>query len=187
MGGLLGHCTALEAKSTWSVLDSGPASRGHSGAVPLQITACAHPNENCAPPSEDCAPKKETSSVLLGCRSRSEGLKILIITQEFVSKNRFVVDSAVKTFFFVLHPRNRALEPIFRKFSSKALFFVFCLYPRNCAQEPIFRRFYGENLFFLVFTLEFEGTKFLCTPKLFLLPQSRYSGPKPVPVPLGFV
>ena len=37
-----------------------PAPRGHSGAVPPQVTACAPPYEICAPPSEECAPKKLT-------------------------------------------------------------------------------------------------------------------------------
>ena len=39
--------------------------------------------------------------------------------------------------------------------------------PRIREQEPFFRRFCGEDLFFvfLVFTHEFQGTKFLCPPK----------------------
>ena len=43
---------------------------GHIGAVPLQMTACAPPNENCDPPSEDCAPKKLTGCGPLKCKSR---------------------------------------------------------------------------------------------------------------------
>ena len=40
-------------------------------------------------------------------------------------------------------------------------------HPRIRVQEPFFRRFCFEDLFvvFLVFTHEFEGTKFLCPPK----------------------
>ena len=58
-------------------------------------------NENCAPLSEDCAPKKVTGSVPLECSSRLETPKILIITPEFVSKNRSFADSAVKNFVFL--------------------------------------------------------------------------------------
>ena len=73
---------------------SGPAPRG-------AFRGRASPNENCAPLSEDCAPKKVTGSVPLECSSRLETPKILIITPEFVSKNRSFADSAVKKFFFV--------------------------------------------------------------------------------------
>ena len=71
---------------------SGPAPRG-------AFRGRASPNENRAPLSEDCAPKKVTGSVPLECSSRLETPKILIITPEFVSKNRSFADSAVKTFF----------------------------------------------------------------------------------------
>ena len=55
---------------------------GHSGAVPLQMTACAPPDENCAPPpSEDCAPKKLTGLGLLECKS---GPKLVFATGIFV-------------------------------------------------------------------------------------------------------
>ena len=71
----------------------------------------ASPNENCSPLSEYCAPKKVTGTVPQECSSRLETPKILIITPEFVSKNRSFADSAVKTFFFVfffgLHSRIR--------------------------------------------------------------------------------
>ena len=60
-------------------------------------------NENCAPLSEeDCVSKKEAGSVLLECISRLETPKILIITPEFVSKNRSFADSAFKNFFLFL-------------------------------------------------------------------------------------
>ena len=71
---------------------SGSATRG-------AFRGCASPNENCAPLSEDCALKKVTGSVPLECSSRLETPKILIITPEFVSKNRSFADSAVKIFF----------------------------------------------------------------------------------------
>ena len=73
---------------------SGPAPRG-------AFRGRASPNKNCAPLSEDCAPKRVTGSVPLKCSPRLEIPKILIITPEFVSKNRSFADSAVKTFFFV--------------------------------------------------------------------------------------
>ena len=82
---------------------SGPAPRG-------AFRGCASPTKNCAPLSEDCAPKKVTGSVPLECSSRLETPKILIITPEFVSKNRSFADSAVKIFsccFFGLHSRIR--------------------------------------------------------------------------------
>ena len=71
---------------------SGPAPRG-------AFWGHASPNENCAPLSEDCAPKKVTGLVPLECSSRLETPKILIITPEFVSKNRSFADSAVKNFY----------------------------------------------------------------------------------------
>ena len=74
---------------------SGPAPRG-------AFRGRASPNENCAPLSEDCAPKKVTGLVPLECSSRLETPKILIITPEFVSKNRSFADSAVKKFFLFL-------------------------------------------------------------------------------------
>ena len=102
--------------------DSGPAPRG-------VFRGRASPNETCAPLSEDCAPKKVTGSLPLVCSSRLETPKILIITPEFVSKNRSFANSAVKNFFF------------------------------------------------MAVTHKFEGTKLLCPPKkLFMPPQSRYSG-----------
>ena len=82
---------------------SGPAPRG-------AFRGRVSPNESCAPLSEDCAPKKVTGSVPLECSSRLETPKILIITPEFVSKNRSFADSTVKTFlfgFFGLHSRIR--------------------------------------------------------------------------------
>ena len=82
---------------------SGPAPRG-------AFRGRASPNEKCAPLSEDCAPKKVTGSVPLKYSSRLETPKMLIITPEFLSKNRSFKNSAVKTFFFVffgLHSRIR--------------------------------------------------------------------------------
>ena len=61
----------------------------------------AFPNKNCAPLSGDCVPKKVTGPVPMECSSRLETPKILIITPEFVSKNRSFADSSMKTFFFV--------------------------------------------------------------------------------------
>ena len=74
---------------------SGPAPRG-------AFQGRASPNENCALLSEDCAPKKVTALIPLECSLRLETPKILIITPEFVSKNRSFADSAVKTFFVCL-------------------------------------------------------------------------------------
>ena len=76
-----------------------------------------------------------------------------------MSKNRFVVDSATKTFFFGLHPRNRA-------------------------QEPIFRRFCGQVPFFCCWSsLSSSRKQSFCAPppkkKLFMPPQTRYSGTRP--------
>ena len=58
------------------------------------------PKRELCPPSEDCTPKKETSLMPLGCSSRPETIKILVITPEFVGKNRLFADFAVKTFLF---------------------------------------------------------------------------------------
>ena len=74
---------------------SGPTPRG-------AFQGRASPNENCAPLSEDCAPKKVTGSVPLECSSRLETTKILIITPEFVSKNRSFADSAERNFFVLM-------------------------------------------------------------------------------------
>ena len=72
-----------------------------SGPAPRRpFRGRASPNENCAPLREDCAQKKVTGSVPLECSSRFETPKILIITPEFMSKNRSFADSAVKIFFF---------------------------------------------------------------------------------------
>ena len=60
------------------------ATRGHSGAVPPQMTAYAPPNEHCAPPSEDCAPKKLTGSGILECESRPETPKLMFTSRIFV-------------------------------------------------------------------------------------------------------
>ena len=84
---------------------SGPAPRG-------AFRSHAFPNKNCAPLSEDCVPKKVTGPVPMECSSRLETPKILIITPEFVSKNRSFADSAMKTFFLFacLHLRIRGNE-----------------------------------------------------------------------------
>ena len=56
---------------------------------------------------------------------------------------------------------------------------------RMLEQEQFFRRFYGEDFFdlhprnFRVFTHEFEGTKFLCLPKLVYALQSCHSDSGP--------
>ena len=77
---------------------SRPGAKGAFRGRAPQITACSSPNKNCAPPpSEDCAPKKVTSSVPLECSSRPETPKILLTTLEFVSKNCFFADFAIKT------------------------------------------------------------------------------------------
>ena len=70
------------------------------------------PEQELCPPSENCAPKKATGLVPVQFSSRPETPKILIITHEFVSKNRFFADSSVKTFcfffcFFGFHSRIR--------------------------------------------------------------------------------
>ena len=84
---------------------SGPAPRG-------AFRSRAFPNKNCAPLSEDCVPKKVTGPVPMECSSRLETPKILILTPEFVSKNRSFADSAVKIFFLFacLHLRIRGNE-----------------------------------------------------------------------------
>ena len=74
---------------------SGPAPRG-------AFRGCASLNENCPPLSKDCVSKKITGLVPLECSSRLEIPKILIITPEFMSKNHFFADSAVKNFFLFL-------------------------------------------------------------------------------------
>ena len=94
---------------------SGPAPRGGiPGPCSLlkSRTACALPNENCVPSNEVCAPKKVTGSVLLEWRSRPETPKILVITAEFMGKNHFFADFAVKTFFF--HPIIRGISRMLR-------------------------------------------------------------------------
>ena len=74
---------------------------GHSGAV-------IPPNHSLCVPNKNCATKKEAGSVPLEFSSRFETPKILIITPEFVSKNQFFADSAVKTFIIIFfHSRNR--------------------------------------------------------------------------------
>ena len=82
---------------------SGPAPRG-------AFRGRASPNENCAPLSDDCASKKAIGSVPLECSSRLETPKVLIITPEFVSKNRCFADSAVKNFLFVFMVVTHAFE-----------------------------------------------------------------------------
>ena len=79
---------------------SGPAPRG-------AFRGRTSPNEKCAPLSEDFAPKKVTGSVPLKCSSRLETPKMLIITPEFLCKNRSFADSAVKTFFFFFRRHSR--------------------------------------------------------------------------------
>ena len=65
-----------------------------------QITACA-PQTMIVPPQERTVPpKKFTGLVLLECSSRPETPKILVVTPEFVNKNGFSVDFAIKTFCF---------------------------------------------------------------------------------------
>ena len=83
-----------------------------SGPAPREaFRGRASPNENCAPLCEDCAPKKVTGSVPLECSSRLETPKILIITPEFVSKNRSFADSAVKNFcFYGRHSRIQGIK-----------------------------------------------------------------------------
>ena len=78
----------------------GQVSLGAFRAVHPQITACAPPNSNCAPSSENCPPKKVADTVPPESNSRSETTKILLKTPEFVSKNCFFSDFAIKTFFF---------------------------------------------------------------------------------------
>ena len=61
------------------------------------------------PPKRGLCPTESYRLGAMECSSRLETPKILIITPEFVSKNRSFADSAVKTFFcfFGLHSRIR--------------------------------------------------------------------------------
>ena len=82
------YLTHLPAEQNICIRNSaGTAPRGGIlGPCPPNHCLCP-PNENCVPPSEDSAPNKLTGSVLLECNSRPETPEILVITQEFVSKN----------------------------------------------------------------------------------------------------
>ena len=96
------------------------------------------PKQELCPPSEDCAPKKVTDSVPLKCSSRAKTPKILVIAQEFVGKNSFFADFAVKT-FFCFHPRIRGISQILR--DENLCFLVFILDkifvpPKNCLCSP---------------------------------------------------
>ena len=96
--------------------------------------------------------------VPLECNSRPETPKILVITPEFVSKNCFFADFAIKTLFLWFHPRIREISRIFR---TKIFFLVF---------TPEFVEF-RKDLCFLVHSLEFEVLKFLCIlPQIGLCP-----------------
>ena len=120
----------------------------HSGAFP--------PNENFAhPSSKDYAPKKVTGSVPLKCSSRPETLKILVVTLEFVSKNCFFADFAIKTLFCGTIPKIVKI----RAFFQMKVFFFFLVF------TPELVKIRNENLRFLVHTLEFGALNFLCPPK----------------------
>ena len=140
-----------------------------SGATGEAFRSSAPKRELC-PPSEDCAPKKVKSSVPLKCSSRPGTLNILVVTPEFVSKNCFFADFAIKTLFFGSTPE---IEKICVFFELKTFFFGFI---------PEFAEICDENICFLVHTFQFGALNFLCPPKfvnLFLLSQSSYLGARP--------
>ena len=95
---------------------SGPAPRGG-------IPGPCPPNHCLCPPREDCAPKKLTGPVLLECNSRSEALKILVITPEVVSNNCFFVDFAIKIVCFCGFSSEFMKIRVY--FGMKTLFLVF--------------------------------------------------------------
>ena len=155
------------------------ATGGHSGtASPPNHCLCLL-NKNCAPQTRIVPPKKVIGPVSLECNSRLETSKILVITPGFVSKNCFFANFAIKifNFFFGLHPEIREKSRIF---CNKDLFLFFILFyfglrPWIRGSSRILR---DKDLCFLVYTLEFDGKKFLCPPKNCLRssPQSRYYG-----------
>ena len=104
----------------------------------------------------------------LECSLRPETLKILVVTPEFVSKNCFFADFAIKTLFFVV-PHQKLWK--FEHFLWwRPFFLVF---------TPEFVEICDENLCFLVHTLDIGALSFLCPPKICLCPQSRYPGAGP--------
>ena len=103
---------------------------------------------------------------------------MLVSTSESVSKTRFFADFSVKT-FFVFTPEFLGKNRFFAGFALETFFFLFFIF-YFLVFTPEFVDFctcFAMKTFcFLVFTLEFEGTKFLCPPrKLFMPSQSRYS------------
>ena len=107
------------------------------------------PKQELCPPSEDCAPKKLTGSVPLKCSSRAKTPKILVIAQEFVGKNSFFADFAVKTFFFGFTPESVEFHKYFAMktfvfwslFSTKFLFL-----PKIVYAPAVHRRSQREKL-----------------------------------------
>ena len=87
-------------------------------------TACDSPNENCSPPSGDFAPKKVKGLVPLKCSLRPETAKFFVAIQEFVSKNCFFANSALKTLFCGFTPE---IVDICVFFEMKTFFF-FCFF-----------------------------------------------------------
>ena len=157
---------------------------GHSGAAPLQITACAPPNENCAfPPSEDCATKKLTGSELLKCNAKSETSKILVIIPKFVEirtflekKTRIHRNSRIflrwwPFFYFGLHRRFRTNSCSFWDEDQNSWTFAYFLRWGHCfwVSTLDFVEFCGAP-FFLVLTFKFKEVKFSCPTKICLCP-----------------
>ena len=106
------------------------------GGIPWHCL-CPPKRELC-PPSEDCAPKKLTGWVLLENNSMPETPKILVISPEFVSKNCFFVEFAIKTVCFC------GFTPEFMKI---------------CVCRGI------KTFFFLVFTSDFVEIRMLVAMK----------------------
>ena len=111
--------------------------RAFQGRAP-QITACAPPKRGLHPKERN---RLGATGVQFGVR---DPLKILVITPEFVGKNRFFADIAIKTLFlFGRHLWIRGISCIFR---DEDLFFdlhswiwrkkVF-LSPKNCLCPPV--------------------------------------------------
>ena len=89
----------LIGQSDKQLLTASPAPRE-------SIPGTCPPKRELYPPSEDSAPKKVTGPVPLECSSRPETPKVLVITPEFVSKNCFFADFAIKTLFSRSLPQN---------------------------------------------------------------------------------
>ena len=123
---------------------TGPAPRvGISGPCPPK-SLLVPPQTRIVPPKRGLCPKELTDLVLLDCNSRPETPKILVIIPEFMSKNCFFVDFAIKTVCFC------GFSPEFMKiriFTSEFVEFCtfFAMKTRICGTSRIF---WDKDLFF---------------------------------------